>query len=189
MRAVHKSSVLLGEIRLVFEPVTNSLVVPVKTEGSLVALIKSSKFIFSPGVAPMRGIIWFCLSACDSATSEKKGVLLCMPLSPRLLSLHHLFRHYPDTALLSLPGKRERKGRERERHGEKGERWEREREKEKERERESERQREREGPRRRTIRKGGGRTGERRRRWRDSRTRPMGGEEQGLVGPVQCKRC
>ena len=53
-----------------------------------------------------------CLSACDSATSEE-GVLLCMPLSLRLLSLHHLFCHYPDTVLLLLLGKRER-GRERE---------------------------------------------------------------------------
>lgn len=37
-------------MRLVFEPVTNSLVVAVKNDGSLVALIKFSKFVFSPGM-------------------------------------------------------------------------------------------------------------------------------------------
>lgn len=40
-------------MRLVFEPVTNSLVVAVKNDGSLVALIKFSKFVFSPG----RGVV------------------------------------------------------------------------------------------------------------------------------------
>lgn len=46
---LHKSSVV-QEIRLFSEPVTNSLVVPVNSEGSLLALIKFSEFIFSPGI-------------------------------------------------------------------------------------------------------------------------------------------
>lgn len=40
---------VVQNIRLVFEPVTNSLVVPVKSDGSLLALIKFGQFIFSPG--------------------------------------------------------------------------------------------------------------------------------------------
>lgn len=52
---------IVQEIRLVFEPVTNSLVVPVKSEGSLLALIKFSEFIFAPGmgVVPAEVIILF----------------------------------------------------------------------------------------------------------------------------------
>ena len=52
---------VVQEIRLVFEPVTNSLVVPVKSEGSLLALIKFSEFIFSPGIGvmPVEVIILF----------------------------------------------------------------------------------------------------------------------------------
>lgn len=44
---------VVQEIWLFFEPVTNSLVVPVNSEGSLLALIKFSKFIFSPGIEVM----------------------------------------------------------------------------------------------------------------------------------------
>lgn len=44
---------VVQEIRLFFEPVTNSLVVPVNSEGSLLALIKFSEFIFSPGIGVM----------------------------------------------------------------------------------------------------------------------------------------
>lgn len=46
---LRKSSVV-REIRLFSEPVTNSLVVPVNSEGSLLALIKFGEFIFSPGI-------------------------------------------------------------------------------------------------------------------------------------------
>lgn len=49
IRDLHESSVV-QEIRLFFEPVTNSLVVPVNSEGSLLALIKFGEFIFSPGI-------------------------------------------------------------------------------------------------------------------------------------------
>lgn len=85
---------VVQEIRLVFEPVTNSVVVPVKSEGSLLALIKFSKFIFSPG-RESRRLEVIILFVC-------RLVILCYQrgvaaLHPVPVVCRHLFLHYLDT--------------------------------------------------------------------------------------------
>lgn len=90
----HKSSVLFAKIRLVFEPVANSLVVPVKSEDSPLALIKFGKFIFSPGMGVLLveviilfvcQFVIFCHEWGDAA------------LHPSPVVSCHLLLHYLDT--------------------------------------------------------------------------------------------
>lgn len=94
----HKSSVLFKKFDYFFEPVTNSLVVPVNSEGSLLALIKFSEFIFSPGIGVMLVEViirsFVCLSACDFPLPVRSG---CFASSVhRLLPpvLHYLAAYY-----------------------------------------------------------------------------------------------
>lgn len=83
-------------IRLVSEPVTNSLVVPVKSEGSLLALIKFSKFIFSPGmgVMPVEVIILFVCQLVIFCYQWGVAVLHPAPVVCCHLFLHYLATYY-----------------------------------------------------------------------------------------------
>lgn len=87
---LHKSSVV-REIRLFSEPVTNSLVVPVKSEGSLLALIKFGEFIFAPGIGVT--LVWvIILFVCQPVIfCHRWRVAALHPLS---FVFCHLFLHY-----------------------------------------------------------------------------------------------
>lgn len=92
---LHKSSVV-QEIRLFSEPVTNSLVVPVNSEGSLLALIKFSEFIFSPGIGVTLAqvIILFVCQPVIFCYRWRVAALHPVSVVSCHLSLHYLATHY-----------------------------------------------------------------------------------------------
>lgn len=82
---------VVEEIWLVFEPMTNTLVVTVKSEGSLLALIKFCKFIFSPGIGVMPGEV-IILFVCQLVIfCYQWGVAVLHPVP---VVCCHLFLHY-----------------------------------------------------------------------------------------------
>lgn len=92
---LRKSSVV-REIRLFSEPVTNSLVVPVNSEGSLLALIKFGEFIFSPGIGVtlVRVIILFVCQPVIFCHCWRVAALHPVSFLFCHLFLHYLATHY-----------------------------------------------------------------------------------------------
>lgn len=75
---------------------TNSLVVPVNSDGSLLALIKFSKFIFSPGIGVMlvEVIILFVCQPVIFCYQQRVVALHPVPVVLYHLLLYHLAKYY-----------------------------------------------------------------------------------------------